>query len=193
MTYLLPGNGRTALSTDDLVCMSVQEKGNQTEGYPALEASPGDIIALRYRENGHITQAPADKLTFGAVSVYGTVDPKANDKLAYIHHIWNANNTGGDQRGRLLRRQSFDDGMCYESDGSALSVARAAVGQPPHDVLDGSSLACKVEFTLPTDATRGKLYTVYWVWDWPSVGSSTVAPGITKQQYYTSCLDIQIV
>lgn len=193
MTYLLPGNERTTLSKDDLICKSAQEQGNQTNGYPALKASPGEVIALRYRENGHITKTTADKMTFGAVSVYGTVNSKPADQLSEIHHIWNANNTGGDQRGRLLVRQSFDDGACYELNDSALSMARAATGQPPHDALDGTGLACKVEFTLPIDVGKGGLYTVYWVWDWPSNGESTVAPGVTKEQYYTSCLDIQIV
>lgn len=192
MTHLLPGDDRASLSMNDPMCASAQEKGNQTQGYPMLTASWGDTVALRYRENGHITKATGDKATFGTVSVYGTLDARADDELVSIHHVWNANNTGGDQRGRLLHRQSFDDGACYEYNDTPLATARAAIGQPPHDEVDGESLACKVEIVLPTDSRQGQFYTLYWVWDWPSVGVSSVAPGTTKQQYYTTCIDIQI-
>ena len=128
MTHLLPYLPRTSFTDADLMCKSTQVFGNQSEVFPLLRVHAGDLVALRYRENGHITKSDSpedEKLTFGAVSVYGTRSAREDDKLTSIHHVWNANNTGGDLRGRLLHRQSFDDGSCYESNKSSLSAVRS--------------------------------------------------------------------
>lgn len=191
MTHLLPYSPRTSLTDADLVCKATQVFGNQSEAFPSLRIHAGDFVALRYRENGHITKPEPEKLTFGSVSVYGTTNAREDDKLTSIHHIWNANNTGGDLRGRLLQRQSFDDGSCYESNESSLSAVRSIKGQPPHDNIDGSSLACKVVVKIPYDVPKGTAYTLYWVWDWPSV-SGHVAIGTIKEELYTTCVDIYV-
>ena len=161
MTYLLPLSQRSSLTDMDKVCKSTQSLGNQTSSYPYLRAQPGDEIALRYRENGHISKPIPEKPTFGSVSVYGTGNPRDSDAVVDIHHVWNANNTGGDLRGRLLRRQSFDDGSCYEKNESELSAVRAIAGQPPHDEVDGASLACKTVVSILGDVQTKTLYTVY--------------------------------
>ena len=95
--------------------------------------------------------------------MYGTSDSRNSDAVVNIHHIWNANNTGGDLRGRLLQRQSFDDGSCYEKNESELSAIRAIAGQLPHDDIDSASLACKSVITIPGDVPSKSLYTLYWV------------------------------
>lgn len=56
MTYLLPLSQRSRFTNDDLICKSTQIQGNQSSEYPILRAKAGDLIALRYRENGHITK-----------------------------------------------------------------------------------------------------------------------------------------
>jgi hypothetical protein len=149
MTYLLPLSQRSSFTNQDHMCKSTQTQGNQSREYLILRAKAGDLVALRYRENGHIPKPEPDRLTFGIVSVYGTSFPQTNDALLEIRHVWNANHTGGDLRGRLLHRQSFDDGSCYEYNGSNLSVRRSIVGQPPHDELDGASLTCKAVVKIP--------------------------------------------
>lgn len=193
MTYLLPLSQRSSLTNMDMVCKSTQSAGNQSSAYPRLQAQPGDQVALRYRENGHISKPIPEKPTFGSVSVYGTNDPRDSDAVVNIHHIWNANNTGGDRRGRLLQRQSFDDGSCYENNESELSAIRAVAGQPPHDGVDGINLACKSVVTIPRDVPQKTWYTLYWVWDWPSVGNVGGKGTILKEELYTTCIDIQIV
>jgi hypothetical protein len=37
------------------------------------------------------------------------------------------------------------------------------------------------------------LYTLYWVWDWPSVGNVDGKGTVLKEQLYTTCIDIEIV
>lgn len=193
MTYLLPLSQRSSLNNMDAMCKETQSIGNQSGSYPHLLAQPGDQIALRYRENGHISKPIPEKPTFGTISIYGTGDPRDSDTAVHIHHIWNANNTGGDLRGRLLQRQSFDDGSCYERNDSELSAIRAVTGQPPHDAIDGTSLACKAVVTIPRDISASTLYTLYWVWDWPSVGNEGGEGAILKEELYTTCIDMQIV
>jgi hypothetical protein len=193
MTYLLPLSQRSSLTNVDTICKPTQSAGNQSSSYPHLQAQPGDQIALRYCENGHISKPIPEKPTFGSVSVYGTGDSRDSDAVVNIHHIWNANNTGGDLRGRLLQRQSFDDGSCYEKNESELSAIRAIAGQPPHDNVDGASLACKSVITIPGDVPSESMYTLYWVWDWPSVGNVDGKGTVLKEQLYTTCIDIEIV
>lgn len=188
MTNLLPGDGRPQLTSVDPICKSSQASANQTNGFPRLQAGPGSIIALRYREGGHISKPVQEKLTLGSVSVYGTGTPVVDAAIESIHFKWTQKGTGGDRRGVLLHRSSFDDGVCYEHNGTPLSILRA-LHPLPHDDLDADSLLCKVQVTLPHTAARGSVYTMYWVWDWPSSNPQ----GLAKQQVYTTCLDVDVV
>lgn len=198
MTYLLPPNDGRAneLLPTDPICKPSQTIGNQPAGFPALVASPGDNIALRYQENGHVTLPngnigkPANR---GTVYIYGTTQPSNTDKILDIHKVWNAAGTGGDGRGVLLATRNYDDGQCYQSNpASNISVARAAefasikVTTP----LMGVNLWCQSDVQLPSNVT-GNNYTLYWVWDWPT------APNVTGSgqpnglvQLYTTCMDI---
>ncbi|KAK6431340.1 hypothetical protein LTR95_012499 [Oleoguttula sp. CCFEE 5521] len=190
LVIILPPAPNPFVSVTDLMCKTTQTVNNQTGAWPSLEVHPGDRVALRYRENGDISVPTPNKLTFGTLSVYGTANPIEGEVLSGVHHVWNRNATGGDRRGRLLARQSFDDGSCYTDDNSILSTSRAALGQPPHDDLDGQQLACRIEVDVPGDVPSASTYSLYWVWDWPTY--SAVGPGKVKDEMYTTCIDLYI-
>jgi hypothetical protein len=178
----------------DPMCMSSQTIGNQTPGFPALTASPGDMVALRYQENGHVslpqTQLgkPANR---GTVFVYGTTQPKNTDTLLGIHKQWTADGKGGDGRGVLLATRNYDDGQCYQVNGGAISVQRQAEFKHTATPLMGGDLWCQTDITLPV-TIDSKSYTVYWVWDWPTLPG--IDPGLPngKNETYTTCMDINI-
>lgn len=198
MTYLIPPNGRTnvtlVLPTDKL-CKDTQQNQTQTTGSPRLRASPGDAIALRYQENGHVTlpqNQPGKPPNRGTVYVYGTTQPKIGETLLDVHGAWNADGTGGDGRGVLLSKQNFDDERCYQINNGNISEYRQK--QYPHQAnqLMGADLWCQQDIQLPTNAPSGELYTLYWVWDWPT------APGVDptypqgKTEIYTTCMDVEV-
>ncbi|CAJ2502157.1 Uu.00g095510.m01.CDS01 [Anthostomella pinea] len=57
-TYLLPSNGRPdgkVIHSDDRICKATQQVSNYSENYPMLHVAPGDLVALRYQENSHVT------------------------------------------------------------------------------------------------------------------------------------------
>lgn len=189
MTQLLPGDGRSWLTDADSTCKESQLQGNQTRGYPRLRARPGSVIAVRYREGGHISKTSDEKLTPGAISVHGTDLGARNRALNDVHFKWTYDGHGGNMEGRLLYRSSFDDGVCFEANGSPLAIMRAAYPLS-HDALDAEHLLCTAKISLPQTARRGSVYTIFWVWDWPSF--SAQGDQVVKQQFYTSCIDIDI-
>ncbi|PLB45562.1 hypothetical protein P170DRAFT_389500, partial [Aspergillus steynii IBT 23096] len=196
MTHLLSSTGPmnlTDVSGD--MCMDSQKKQVQSEGYPRLQAAPGDAIALRYQENGHVTLPEAQEgkpENRGTVYVYGTTEPKENERLETIHKVWNKEGSGGDKRGVLLSTQDFDDGQCYQINGGKISKDRQAKFPHEADELMGANLWCQQDIRLPENLPSDKLYTLYWVWDWPT------APGVDrslprgKQELYTTCMDVQL-
>ncbi|PBP21293.1 hypothetical protein BUE80_DR007956 [Diplocarpon rosae] len=192
--YLLPPNGRStgnAIVATDLICKSNQLKGEQSNGFPALKAAPGDQVALRYLENGHVTKPnvpeghPAGS---GTVFIYGTEDGQDTDTYNGIHRVWNADGTGGDKRGKLIATRPFDDGQCFQINDSPISVARQAKASGFKSEDTGTSdLLCQNDFQLPTDAPTSGSYTIYWVWEWPTIDQDG---NIKLNESYTSCLDI---
>lgn len=201
MVNLLPPDGRPVtegtrgiLKTDPM-CKDSQKKQIQTDGSPRLQAAPGDLVALRYQENGHVTLPdnqigkPANR---GTVYIYGTNQPAETDTFLGIFKQWNKDGTGGDKRGKLLVAQDFDDGQCYQINGGSISVARQA--QFPHLAAQpmGADLWCQNNIKLPSDAPTDKPYTLYWVWSWPT--KAGVDPGLPngKEEIYTSCMDIDM-
>ncbi|KAM5449856.1 hypothetical protein MaudCBS49596_004618 [Microsporum audouinii] len=200
MTYRLPPTGRAAdigIIPSDHMCMPSQRDRRQAEGWPRLEAQPGDIIALLYRENGHVTlpdTQPGKPKNRGTVYVYGTNEPRPDDKFLGIHGVWNKDGTGGDKRGRLISRQDFDDGRCYQINGDKISMARQQMYPHVPDKLMGADVACQHVLVLPSDfVVPGTPSSMYFVWDWPT------APGVDpnlprgKTEIYTSCMDIDII
>lgn len=195
MTYLIPPDGRVEalrILPSDLICSSTQRvKGAVTIDSPMLKSRPGSSVALGYQENGHITGTSNPlKLTSGAVSVYGTSNSEASDALLGIHHVWNANGTGGDKRGVLLGRSNFDDGSCYQVRNTSLSIFRQGVPHRPLTSTEGTNLWCRSIVVLPEDVPTGSIYTLYWVWDWPSIEANGF---LNKPEIYTTCVDVEIV
>lgn len=196
MVNLLPPDGRPAsdgILKSDLMCKDSQRKQVQTDGSPRLQAAPGDLVALRYQENGHVTlpqTQPGKPENRGNVFIYGTTQPSESDTFLGIHKQWNAAGTGGDKRGKLLATQPFDDGQCYQINGGQISATRQA--QFPHQAsqLMGADLWCQNDIAIPSDAPVGKLYTLYWVWEWPTLPGTPGLPN-GKAETYTSCMDIQ--
>jgi hypothetical protein len=198
MVNLIPPNGREAgniIFATDLMCRSSQSKGKQTPNSPALTASPGDMIALRYQENGHVTEPfnqPGKPENRGTVYVYGTAEGSDSDTLLSIHNVWNLEGTGGDKRGKLLSTQNFDDGQCYQINTSNISEARQEKFPHTADLLMGADLWCQVNITIPSSIAAPGMYTLYWVWDWPTaIGTIGQPDGLLE--IYTTCIDVNLI
>jgi hypothetical protein len=122
------------------------------------------------------------------VFIYGTSSPSKDDRLLSIHRVWNAEGTGGNERGVLLATRSFDDGRCYQiNDGPVSSVRQKTNFKVPINP-QGADLWCQNDLRLPTNIRDN--YTLHWVWEWPTVPTNTVPQG--RIEVYTSCMDIQI-
>jgi hypothetical protein len=187
----IPPNGRptaTEILPTDLMCRASQSIGNQTAGNPALVAAPGDNIALIYEENGHVTlldRSPTKPIGSGTVFVYGTKQPSNSDTYLGIHRVWNAEGTGGDKRGKLLATRPFDDGQCYQNNTSPLAESRRAkLGTL------GNDLPCQNDVQLPEDAGTSGTYTLYWLWEWPTLDN--VTGKVIANESYTTCMDIDM-
>ena len=192
----IPALDTTGVYPNDTMCKRTQQQQYQSDGSPRLQAAPGDLVALRYQENGHVTlpqNQPGKQPNRGLVYVYGTTKPKSPELFLDVFGQWTSDGTGGDQRGRLLATQPFDDGYCYQMNGGNISTHRQA--QFPHtpNQLMGANLWCQNNIALPTDIAVGSPYTLYWVWDWPT--EPNVDPNLPKgkAELYTTCMDVDIV
>ena len=196
MVNLIPPNGRPAgnqILPTDPICKNTQMTPNQTPGSPALQAAAGSLLALRYQENGHVTlpqNTPGKPANRGTVYVYGTTQPSPNDSLLGIHKVWTADGSGGDKRGKLVATQNFDDSQCYQVNGGNISIARQAEFKHVANPVSGADIWCQTDMVLPQDARKGQPYTLYWVWDWPTLPSADAPQG--KNETYTTCMDIDI-
>ncbi|KAI6569836.1 hypothetical protein MCOR04_008232 [Pyricularia oryzae] len=124
-TYLLPPNGRSkgVILNSDGICSPSQKIGNYSPKYPMLSAAPGDFVALRYQENGHVSlpgNGPLKPENRGTIYVYGTSEPDDNHKLLDIYRKW----TAGRDKGRLIATRPFNDGQCYQINNGDISVKR---------------------------------------------------------------------
>ena len=184
------------------MCKPSQSQGNQTGG-PILSAPQGSRLALRYLENGHITQpySPPNKANSGLVSVYATTQPSEDELFLPIHGQWTADQTGGDKRGYLIASTPFDDGECFQFDPtfhSNIANVRDQVFGPGDTLTEAPNRWCHT-FVPLNDAIgnpipSNTIVTLYWVWDWPSTlsGNAGDAPTLFNETY-TSCIDVQIV
>ncbi|KAE8148326.1 hypothetical protein BDV25DRAFT_158539 [Aspergillus avenaceus] len=178
------------------LCKDTQQKQEQTDGSPRLQASAGAFISLRYQENGHVTlpqNQPGKPPNRGTVYVYGTTEPKEGEKLADVHKKWNKDGTGGDKRGILLSQRGFDDGQCYQSNDSPISKTRSKEFPVDATQSTGPNLWCQQDIELPSNAPSGKPYTLYWIWDWPTAPGIDKAIPKGKQEMYTTCMDVDVV
>ena len=66
----------------DPMCKKIQQQQSQSSGSPRLQAAPGDMVALRYQSNGHVTlpqNQPGKQPNRGTVYIYGTTQPKTTE------------------------------------------------------------------------------------------------------------------
>lgn len=202
MNWLLPVQPKVFIDETSPLCHTSQTTQKQSsDKYPRLKAVAGGFVAMRYMENGHVTMVdPATGLgkpeKGGTVFVYGTTEPKQDEKLVDVLR-WTQDGAGGDKRGTLLATNDFDDGRCYEVNDTPTSKDRRvsdpnfAMGQ----VVDGPGnypLFCETNVQVPKTAPEGKPYTFYWVWQWNT--APNVDPGLPdgKDQYYTTCMDVDV-
>ncbi|KAL6876605.1 hypothetical protein J3F83DRAFT_759096 [Trichoderma novae-zelandiae] len=171
--WILPAAGQGAYSGDEVLN---KYKLDENPQFPMLEAAPGDHIAIIHLENGHTTlpqNQPKKPMNRGTVFLYGTSQPKENERLFDVHLVWNKQGTGGDGRGRLLATRNYDDGQCYQPNSGPISMERAtqlASEGATHDV----ELGCQSTLQLPTDLKAGSIYTIYWYWDWPDLNADFI-------------------
>ncbi|RFU72751.1 hypothetical protein TARUN_9509 [Trichoderma arundinaceum] len=171
--WLLPASGQSAYSGDEVLNKYKLEENPQ---FPMLEAAPGDHIALIHLENGHTTlpqNQPKKPQNRGTVFLYGTSQPKENERLFDVHLVWNKKGTGGDGRGVLLSTRNYDDGQCYQPNSGPISLQRAAELAPEGAVHD-IELGCQSTIQLPSDLKPGSIYTIYWYWDWPDLDAANI-------------------
>lgn len=203
--WQIPPNDRAegaVIYPTDLLCAPQQKIGTYNNPkYPKLVTAPGDWIAMRHQENGHVTLPATQEnkpRNRGTIYIYGTEKPGSNDTLMSIHNVWNADGTGGDGRGRLLATRNYDDGQCYQKNGGDISVSRTKQFNKAAANPMGEDLWCQSDIQLPSDLTVGADYTLYWVWDWPTLSKANAMVGddgveVTKPETYTSCMDVEIV
>ncbi|PSN65204.1 hypothetical protein BS50DRAFT_601668 [Corynespora cassiicola Philippines] len=205
MNWEMPAFEKTGpfITANTTLCHPKQRKQEQSaDRFPRLRAMPGTMMAMRYTENGHVTLPENQKgkpEKAGTVFVYGTTEPKEDEKLTTVLQ-WTQDGQGGDKRGKLIATNDYDDGRCYEVNNSERSLQRqqanpnAIKGQPFPEVGQNSTvpLACETNAILPEDAQTGKLYTIYWVWQWNT--KPGVDPGLPKgkDEYYSTCIDIDV-
>ena len=204
--HLLPPNDRPEpkILPDDKIAKFEREE-DPTDS-PRIKAAPGELLALRYLENGHVSMpnVPENKpANRGTVFIYGTDKPSPDDKLLDIHHVWNKDGSGGDKRGKLIATRNYDDGQCREANPSEISTQRDKEFPKTADELQGANLWCQVDVRIPEDVDKSS-YTMYWVWDWPTLTPElaqkskdgvypTQGEGVVKPEVYTSTVDIDIV
>lgn len=196
-----------------------QPLGHQVDGFPVLEAAPGDVVGLRYQENGHVTlpDTPAHKpANRGTVYVYGTSSPHADDSLFDVYKKWTADGTGGDGRGKLLATRHYDDGQCYQVNDGPISKQRQDRFRKSAAEPQGADLWCQADIRLPGDLPTETFYSIYFIWTWPTLqpekvaGTSSgdygdfpeigspaeasylVSPDVTKSEIYSSCAMVHL-
>ncbi|KAH7120918.1 hypothetical protein B0J11DRAFT_52013 [Dendryphion nanum] len=189
---------------DSPLCHPKQRKQVQSEKFPRAQTPAGSWLALRYTENGHVSNPgsansapfPGRRKNGGTVFVFGTTQPKEDEKIASVLR-WTEDGQGGDKRGVLLGVNDYDDGRCYELNGEALTAQRskkipnfafgqATGGQGTYPLL------CETNVQLPKTASTGQPYTLYWVWQWP-MEPNPKNGDVGKDEYYTTCMDVDIV
>nr|KAK5435727.1 hypothetical protein LTR18_009729 [Exophiala xenobiotica] len=192
MTYKIPPSPHLFVTDADTICSDRQSKPDPVT---ALQVEAGDVIILRYQENGHITlpEVNPGKRDSGTVFVYGTWRPSLSEKLRSVHHVWLAPNAT-DQHGFLIQKTPFDDGRCHQVNNGTISRQRQAAFPHPPTPPEGINVWCGNNITVPTKprcaSTNGPtldLLSVYWVWGWPGRAGNA-----SSEQYYTTCLDLWV-
>jgi hypothetical protein len=187
---------RTRITDKMMACHPNQRTPNYSQQYPKLSVAPGAYVAMKYLENGHVTQPfiPAGKPEgSGTVWIYGTYSPSDAETLVDVLS-WTADGKGGNGKGFLMTAQNYDDGRCYQINQSPTSVNRQmtdgnhAPGQPTSQLEQW----CESDLLVPSNSQVGKTLTIYWVWGW-ATAMQTEGAMCGKDEYYTTCSDFDIV
>jgi hypothetical protein len=187
---------RTRITDKMMACHPNQRTPNYSQQYPKLSVAPGAYVAMKYLENGHVTQPfiPAGKPEgSGTVWIYGTYSPSDAETLVDVL-LWTADGEGGNGKGFLMTAQNYDDGRCYQINQSPTSVNRQmtdgnhAPGQPTSQLEQW----CESDLLVPSNSQVGKTLTIYWVWGW-ATAMQTEGAMCGKDEYYTTCSDFDIV
>ncbi|KAK4042594.1 hypothetical protein C8A01DRAFT_33398 [Parachaetomium inaequale] len=172
-----------------------------TDAAPMLSVAPSDFVAIKYKENGHVSRAdktnPNKAVNRGTVYLYGTTENDlTNVKLMDVLHKWTADGKGGNGKGKLIATRNYDDGQCHEpkpADGDLEGI----VGYRSQFISKAPELLCQNDIQIPADAPVGKVYTVIWVWDWSDMKEQGVAvpPAeyATGAEIYTGVVDFKVV
>ncbi|KNG45173.1 hypothetical protein TW65_08010 [Stemphylium lycopersici] len=202
MTWRMPESntqGKIFIDDQQLLCPPTQREQKQSENFPRLKAAPGGFIAIRYQENGHVTlpqNNPDKPEKGGTVYVYGTKEPKTDEKLIDVLQ-WTQDAQGGDKRGVLLAMNDYDDGRCYLNNDSPVAQERksadpAYMANTPQTGPANSVMYCETDVKLPDDVELDKTYTLYWVWQWTSLPGKTPGLDQGKDEYYSTCMDVDV-
>ncbi|KAF2680665.1 hypothetical protein K458DRAFT_407146 [Lentithecium fluviatile CBS 122367] len=184
MVYHLPPPERepNVILPGDIICKDSQATRNYTDGSPMLSARVQDHIMLMYQENGHVTKIKDDfghNRNSGTVTVIGTMYSLPTDTLQGVLSAASKNTSS-----QILRIASFNDGNCYQANGTPEAEHRKSAHQRLHLEIEGPDLWCSQNVQLPSHIQPGDVYTLYWLWDFDGVGF---------EERYTTCLDIQVV
>lgn len=197
--YQLPpptSSGHDRITDQMLLCHPAQRTANYSSEYPKLQVAPGSYVAMKYTENGHVTQPwlPAGKPEKGGtVWVFGTYQPNATETLANVLK-WTSDGKGGDGKGWMMTAQTFDDGRCYQLNSNEISINRQIkhADHKPDQPTSQIEQWCETDLQVPTDAKVGSLLTTYWVWAWETAPYTDGAK-CGKDEYYITCSDFDVV
>ncbi|OAQ66902.1 hypothetical protein VFPPC_14397 [Pochonia chlamydosporia 170] len=151
--------------------------------HPMLEAAPGDHIAIIHLENGHVSlpqNQPKKPKNRGTIFLYGTSQPKEQEKLFDVHLLWNKGGSGGDKRGVLLATRNYDDGQCFQPNTASITNERVSK-YGADGAKNSQELPCQSDVKLPDNLKPGSVYTIYWYWDWPNLDSTKIDMEKTAQ------------
>ena len=199
MDYLIPAldTERTRINGSDHVCHPSQRTVNYSSAYPMLQVSPGGYVAMKYLENGHVTQPqipPGKPKGAGSVFVYGTTSPSDQEMIVDVMK-WTKDGKGGNGRGKLLTAQNFDDDRCHQLNTSPLSQQRQKdfPDRVPDQPTSNVEQWCETDLQVPTSSTIGEKLTIYWIWAWPTLPGVESAYPDGKDEYYSTCAELDIV
>jgi hypothetical protein len=188
--------GRTRITDSMMVCHPSQRTATYSSQYPQLSVAPGSYVAMKYLENGHVTQPfiPAGKPKgSGTVFIFGTYEPSASETLVNVLS-WTQDGKGGNGKGWLMAAQNFADSRCHQISQSMLSVQRQMSdgNHPPGQPTVQLEQWCEADLLIPANAPIGATLTTYFVWDW-GTGMQTEGAMCGKDEYYTTCSDFKVV
>jgi hypothetical protein len=157
-------DGKIFITADQFLCHENQREQKQaSDRFPRLQTAPGNFVAIRYQENGHVTTADTivgKPEKGGTVYVYGTTDPKSDEKLIDILQ-WTQDGKGGNKRGVLLAMNDYDDGRCYLNNETPIAQERkkadpAYMAGTPQIGPANSVMYCETDVKLPDTIGQGK-------------------------------------